>query len=290
MDKYKIDGSKIMHHQERLLQWMNAHTIGDKLKVYPVYVEISPVGHCNHRCSFCALDYLGYIPRILDTRALKDAIGQMANHGVKAIMFAGEGEPLLHKNLSEIINFTRMSGIDVAVTTNGTLMTEGFVTNCLDSIQWIKISLNAGTRDVYNQVHKAKDGDWEKVWQNINFAVSFRNIQGLKCAIGIQCVILPENVDTLDDLLMEAKLSGVDYVVLKPYSQHTSSPETAKKYSNISYNSTETFTKLREKFSDDTFDVVVRENAIEESKRERDYDVCHAVPNFWGYIMSNGDV
>ena len=61
LDTYKIDGSKILHHPERLKQWLNAQgNIEAQLKIYPIYMEISPIGGCNHRCTFCAVDYLGY--------------------------------------------------------------------------------------------------------------------------------------------------------------------------------------------------------------------------------------
>jgi len=167
-------------------------------------------------------------------------------------------------------------------------MHEAFVTNCLDSISWIKISVNGGDEETYNHVHQAKKGDWKTLWENITFATSYRNIQGLQTAIGIQIVVIPENVESLEDLLLESKLAGVDYVVIKPYSQHLSSMETAKKYSGLEYNSGETFAKLKEKFEDETFSIVVRNNAIAETGHS--YDRCYSTPNFWAYLMSNGDL
>lgn len=291
MDKYLIDGHKIHYHQDRLAQWMSADSQAQKLRVYPIYVEISPVGHCNHRCTFCAVDYIGYVPRILETHKLKDIIAQMGKLGVRSVMFAGEGEPLLHKNLPEIINNTKMNKIDVAITTNGTMMTENFVTSCLDSISWIKVSCNAGDEASYKAIHRGKDGDWQRVWDNLSFAVTYRNMTGLKTAIGIQTVILPENLDTIEDLVMEAKLCGIDYIVLKPYSQHLSSEETAKKYGDIKYDSTEVLRDIRAKFSDDTFDVVLRENAIEDiGSGGHDYSACFSTPYFWSYLMSDGSL
>src|SRR3990167_6458018 len=99
LDKYNIDGHKMDMHPERVAQWLG----GNKREVYPIYVEISPVGHCNHRCTFCAVDYIGYKSRSLDVIKLKQALLEMGIKGVKSIMFAGEGEPLLHKNIGEII-------------------------------------------------------------------------------------------------------------------------------------------------------------------------------------------
>jgi len=54
MDKYRIDSHKLIYHIPRVSDWLN-----DKV-VYPIYMEISPVGSCNHRCIFCAYDYIGH--------------------------------------------------------------------------------------------------------------------------------------------------------------------------------------------------------------------------------------
>ena len=43
--------------------------------------------------------------------------------GLKSIVYAGEGEPLLHKEAFDIINYTKALGIDAAVSTNGVLLT-----------------------------------------------------------------------------------------------------------------------------------------------------------------------
>src|SRR3990167_8761699 len=104
MDRYKIDSHKMNYHVDRIHEWLY-----QTKTTYPIYVEISPSGACNHRCSFCAVDYIGYKTRFLDAELLKARISEMGERGIRSIMFAGEGEPLLHKDLSEIIANTRRS-------------------------------------------------------------------------------------------------------------------------------------------------------------------------------------
>lgn len=53
-DKIRMDSHKLIYHPEQVAKWLRGENI------YPIEVEISPSGACNHRCVFCAVDYVGY--------------------------------------------------------------------------------------------------------------------------------------------------------------------------------------------------------------------------------------
>ncbi|MDH4101591.1 MAG: radical SAM protein, partial [Nitrospirota bacterium] len=98
MDEFRIDSHKLIFHVDRVARWQRGED------VFPIYAEISPIGACNHRCTYCALDYMEYNPRSLDTGILKTRLTEMGRLGLKSVMYAGEGEPFLHKDIAEIIN------------------------------------------------------------------------------------------------------------------------------------------------------------------------------------------
>ena len=268
MDKFRIDSHKLEFHPKRVAQWLDGKDDWEKAKrIYPLYVEVSPVGACNHRCTFCAVDYLGYKTTQLDSEILGERLAEMSCLGVKSIMFAGEGEPLLHKDINEISQSAIRSSLDVAFTTNGVLLDK----LDLSGVSWVKVSLNAGTRATYAKVHRTKEKDWDRVWANLREAVKRKG----DCTIGVQMVCLPEIAGEEDELQARCEDAGVDYCVLKPYSQH-------KMSITRQYEGYKPINLVGGK------NVVVREEAIKTEAHQ--YERCSATPFFWAYVMASGDV
>jgi len=282
MDKFRIDSHKLIYHVPRVNDWLAGKNI------YPIYMEISPAGSCNHRCVYCALDFMCYKPRFLEKDTLKRRLSEMGKLGVKSIMYAGEGEPFLHKDIIDIINHTKKAGIDVAITSNGVLFDRKIADNTLKNITWIKVSINAGTKDVYAKIHRTNPDDFEKVMKNMSYAAKLKRKKRYACALGMQLVLLPENHKEVAVLAKKARDIGMDYLVVKPYSQHPLSKTT--KYKDIKYRDYLCLAQELTKFNSEKFNVVFRFNTMKKwDEAERDYKHCLALP-FWAYIDSNGDV
>lgn len=294
-DLYSIDSTKIFLHPARVAQWLDAgDDVSALIKVYPIYCEISPVGNCNHRCAFCSVDYLGYVRRKLDSAKLLTAISNMAQNGVKSIMYAGEGEPLLHPDIGDIIVGTKARGIDVAITTNATALTEKLVEQALSSVTWLKASINAGTPEAYAEVHQTKAKDFFRVIENLSDAVKWRNRNGWKTTLGAQIVLIQQNIHTAAELASLCREIGLDYLVVKPYSQNPNSTGTLDKgFDKFDYRdeSVKDLAAQLAEFNTPTFQVVYRERTMANlAEPERGYQVCHATPFQWCYIQSDATV
>ena len=271
-----------MYHVSRVNDWLEGENI------YPIYAEISPSGACNHRCTYCAVDFMEYQPRFLDKEILKERLSEMASLGLKSIMYAGEGEPLLHKDIGEIINYTRGVGIDVAITTNGVFLKKDIIGGTLENITWLKVSINGATKETYAETHRTNPDNFDRVIENMSYAVELRQNKGYKCALGMQIILLPENCHEAVLLAQLARDIGMDYLVIKPYSQHPLSMTT--KYKDIKYSDYLHLADKLNNFNSSKFSVIFRINTMKKwDEGQRNYKHCLALP-FWSYIDAGGSV
>ena len=280
-DKYRIDSGKIAWHPRRVADVIEADTWEKAKKVVPIYWEITTAGACSHRCHFCSVDSLEYPDNFIDAYLLIGRMQEAQQMGVRSVMFAGTGEPLLHRQINEIVSGAVDCGLDAAFTTNGVAL------NRLDTIakcSWVKLSINAGTQATYAKVHRTKERDWTRVWNNVSDAVKRKG----NCALGVQCVVLPDNFHEMATLCTIARNSGVDYVVLKPYSVGT-----FQAHAPIQTNYAEWDASLSELpaiFNTDKFKVIYRANAMRQEREKHPYDKCRATPFVWVYSRAEGDV
>jgi radical SAM protein with 4Fe4S-binding SPASM domain len=281
MDELRIDSHKLIYHVDRVSEWLRNRVIS------PIYMEIAPAGGCNHRCIFCALDYIGYRPLFLKIESLKKSLRDAARCGIKSIMYAGEGEPLLHKDIVDIVNFTKKLGIDVAITTNGVFLTDEIIRKCLKNISWIRVSFNAGSARTYEKIHRCKKGDFEKALSNLKRAVEYKKKHGLDCTIGVQMLLIPENRKETLRLAKRLRKVGVDYLIIKPFSKHPMSYCNIDK--NFDYSKFLSLEKRLEKIATKDFGIIFRSHTMKKLKEGRFYKHCLGLP-FWAYIDAGGDV
>ncbi|MCF7916178.1 MAG: radical SAM protein [Candidatus Omnitrophica bacterium] len=281
MEKLKLDSHKLIYHIPRLCQWYKGND------VCPIYVEIGLYGGCNHRCIFCAFDFLKYKPDLLSLEIVKRFVIQAAEKGVKSILYSGEGEPLLHKNIDKIIKFTKNNNIDVALSTNGSMLDQEKAEKILPYLSWLRISLNAGTKKGYALIHGAKEDDFVTVLNNIEKAVEIRNKYKFKCTIGVQFLLIPQNFKEVFRLISALNDSGIDYLAVKPYSAHPSSKKRAVFV--LTDKDLYGIEKKIDELSQKKIKIIFRHRSVIKIKKSKPYRRCLGLP-FIAHISADGSV
>lgn len=104
--------------------WFFAKLILLKLtgKTTPLTVIFNLTNHCNLRCKHC---YAAYYTRgdenEMTTQQIKKVLDGLKKIGCLRINFCG-GEPLLRRDLGELIDYAKSKGLSVDVTSNGVLV------------------------------------------------------------------------------------------------------------------------------------------------------------------------
>ncbi len=278
---YGIDSHKLIYHIERVYKWWKGEDI------YPIYIEAAPAGGCNQRCIFCGLDYTGHRPSFIDFRCWERFTQEAKEKGVKSILLSGEGEPLLNKDIDKFVESAYQNGLDVAIATNGVLFTSPLCEKCLPYLTWLRISLDAGSPDVYSLVHRVDKKEFNTVVHNVATAVKYKRANNYQVTIGIQFLLLKENYEDVEKATVLAKEIGVDYFSVKPYSKHPLSINNAG--TEIDYSKWIGLEEKLVKYNSSLFKVIFRKNAMMRRLREKPYQRCLGLP-FWAYINSYGEV
>ncbi len=88
------------------------------------HLDIELTERCNNRCIHCynRIDDPAAVNRELSTETIREILGQACNLGCISVRFTG-GEPMLREDFLDLYCHARALGLQVDVTTNGTLIT-----------------------------------------------------------------------------------------------------------------------------------------------------------------------
>jgi GT2 family glycosyltransferase/tetratricopeptide (TPR) repeat protein/MoaA/NifB/PqqE/SkfB family radical SAM enzyme/glycosyltransferase involved in cell wall biosynthesis/2-polyprenyl-3-methyl-5-hydroxy-6-metoxy-1,4-benzoquinol methylase len=135
--------------------------------------------------------------------------------GLSSVDMTGWGEPLLDGKIFERIERIRGHGAPVHITTNGTLLDEGRISSLIKAgLTSITVSLDGITKGSYENVRV--NADFNKVLENIKLLVSTRNSSKANLRIGVNHVVMRQNIHELELLADSLEGIGIDNLYVKP--------------------------------------------------------------------------
>ena len=274
-----VDTHKLSYHPERVAAWLRGET------VFPLHVEMGITNRCNHRCKFCALDWITHGANDISTEVLLRTTKDMANAGVKSIYFAGEGEPTLHKDFSLVLNKAKEYGLSCAVSTNGSNFTKDVCETALPALSWIRFSVDAATKETHSKLHGVSTKEFSKILNNIENCVKVKHNNKLDVDIGVQLMFMPDNSAEIEKLAHIVKDIGVDNFQIKPVHNHPKSGYSPNIYD---FSQAGIWDRLKSLETDD-FSVIVRTRTMERIHNARTYTECYGF-QFYSLIDAKGNV
>ncbi|ODS30082.1 MAG: Radical SAM protein [Candidatus Scalindua rubra] len=280
-DEYMMDSHKLLWHLDRVCQWQQGKRIA------PLHLDIGITTGCNMGCVYCYGVLQGRdmanqrfnMPKDALLRLLKDA----KDIGVRSIAFIGEGENTLNDALYDGLSFAKEIDLDVSIATNGIKIPRERLQDMMEALKWMRFNISAATRDSYYNIHKIKA--YDRVVNNIQAAVELKRKHKMEIAIGLQMVVVRDNISDIVPLARLGKKLGVDYLVVKPcsdtYDGTMSTPH--EKYLEI-----EDIMQEAECFSDESYTVSVKWRKMKNLGR-KGFEMCYGT-SFLLQISGDGTV
>lgn len=185
---------------------------GDYRGIRPVCSEFDATVNCSNRCTNCAYkllkevegfwiknDFADKDAHMQSLEYAKDLILKLKEGGIKGVIFSGGGEPFLFPHLEDVIKYTTDLGMDCVSYTNGNVLTASRIDKLVDAHPLlVRVSLNAGTEEVYNAFHKPLNPNnaFKKTLQTIE-DLAKGNLRNPNMTIGVGMVVNEINQDDL---------------------------------------------------------------------------------------------
>ena len=228
-------------------------------------------GFCVHNCYATLQDNdAKRITQDVIYRFLDDS----AEIGVRGISFVSDGESTCSPHLTNAILRGKSNGIDMALGTNGFLLTEEQLEIIMPHLTYLRFNISAGHLERYCEIHGVGKAEFRRVIANIRSSVALKKKMGLPVTIGLQMVMMPQYGDQVLPLTALGSHLGVDYLVIK----HCSDDEDGSL--GVDYSKYEALTstlQAAEGFSTEDYQVSAKWSKIM-SEGKRQYSKCYGPP------------
>jgi len=278
-DKFLTEQHKLHWHLDRVSDWSKGKSIA------PLYIDMGITQTCNIHCQYC---YYA-VPenkthKIITTENLIKFLKDSAEIGVKAIGFLGDGEPIVHPGCYDAVIAGADVGLDMAISTNGTILKEKNLDKFLKSLTYIRFNISAGNPDAYGKVMGTSPKLFNQVIKNISKCVDMKRKLKLKTTIGMQMVLVEGCVNQIVSYAKLGKELGVDYVQIKQCSEHGTITHGIVPKDYTIY---ENMFKEAESHATKDFSVIIKRTKMHNKKRS--YNSCYGC-RFLPQIDGAGDV
>ncbi|MDD5069557.1 MAG: radical SAM protein [Candidatus Omnitrophica bacterium] len=174
----------------------------------PDMAGLNITDRCCLKCIMCS-QWRQQTSQELSTEQWKDIICALKRKGVVAVNFSG-GEPLLRKDLEELIVFAKELKLFVSVSTNGFLLDEDRAKALVKSgVDFFAISVDA-LGDNFDKI-RGVEGAFKKVSQAIYFLKELKKEYPFK--LQISYVLMKPSIDFFDEVYSYSVSMGAELVI-----------------------------------------------------------------------------
>lgn len=166
-------------------QWDRAGRFEEETPV-PLHVDFELSTFCNYKCPMCPFGVpkaerpatFSQVAGWFDFELFKKVIDEGVPLGLKAIDLSYYNEPLMRKDLTDLIDYAAARGVmDIMMSTNGELLSRDMTERLLDTgLTRLLVSLDAYTEETFAKIRVG--GHFHKVMSNVEHFLTRKKARG----------------------------------------------------------------------------------------------------------------
>jgi MoaA/NifB/PqqE/SkfB family radical SAM enzyme len=180
----------------------------------PVHAELDLTDRCNVACYFCNQQDVRTKEQIPIGRAI-DLIDELADGGLKSVRLSGGGDPLMHREILQVLDHLEKRGVVVDnLTTNGALLVPAIADRLVErKAREVIFSLNSPDAEDYRRMMQVGPSVFDRVLANIRNLVARRGDSPFPSVV-VQFLVDRNNMDSLGRMYELGRSLGPDRIAV----------------------------------------------------------------------------
>ena len=258
---------KILRYTGKIDYFFNSHKT-------LIVTELDLTNKCNHRCPGCCGHNENNAE--LSKEQVESVVRNLKAMDNKGVILSGGGEPTCSPHFEYAIKLLKNAGQNVGLNSHGMNLNERLNEIIAENLEYFRISLDAGSAEMYEKIHGMKPKHFEKTLANIESFANTKARLGSKTSFGVGFLTSNITQGDMESFVRLVKERGADFAQFRPFTGDR-------------LDITNKLLELREKYEDSEFKIVASYQKYKEMEGlnegvGRGYDKCHGM--FFSTVIS----
>lgn len=203
---------RVFRYSSQMLQYSMLRHLGvPRIHSTPYVIKLALTSRCNSRCIMCNYWKFDKVKEVT-TEEYKIFLNDAKEAGIRQVQFYG-GEPLVRKDIFELVEFSRHLEMSPTIITNGLLLTPKIAEKLVKSgLTHLTVSIQ-GLKDVHDRV-MGMEGIYEKALGGIKaFMEIWKRENGTRPPVTVTAVLMKPTLanENLQNLIKLTEDIGADF-------------------------------------------------------------------------------
>ncbi|RAX51909.1 molybdenum cofactor biosynthesis protein MoaA [Helicobacter sp. 16-1353] len=255
---------KILRYTNKIDYFLNSHKT-------LIVTELDLTNKCNHLCPGCCGNNENNAE--LSKNQVEIVVENLKNMDNKGVILSGGGEPTISPHFEYAIRLIKNAGMNIGLNSHGMNLDDAKCELIATNLEYFRISLDAGSPEMYLKIHGMKPQHFQKTLDNIEKFAKLKQKIGSKISFGVGFLTSKLTECDMENFVKIVKERGADFAQFRPFTGDT-------------LDISDKLESLKSTYEDENFKIVASYQKYKEMQNieNRGYTKCHGM--FFSTVIS----